>query len=670
MGKSRVKGITIEIGGDTTGLDKALSGVNKNINSAKGNLKDVERLLKLDPKNTELLSQKFKILTGTVEDTEKKLNALKEAEKQVQEQVKQGKVSEEQYDALKREIIATEHSLSELRDEARRTSNALNGIEEESLEDIARAADEVKDSMKDAEKGAASFGDVLKAGAIIEGGKAIVSTLKDIAEESKEYTKIMASLGVSSEAAGYSAEQTERVYEKLYGVLADEQSAATTTANLQAIGLEQQQLVTLIDATIGAWSKYGDSIPIDGLAEAINHTSKMGAVQGNLADVLEWAGVDVESFNEQLGQMSDSTERAKYILNQLSSQGLVDMGKAWQSNNEALVENNKANAELQEQVAKIGQKVLPVMTKVIDKISQLLEWFNGLDGQTQTIILVVIALVAALGPLISVIGGVSTALSFLAANPIVLIIAAIAAVIVAIVAFGDKIKAVIDKVDKFLQDIFVTDWSESFGAVGDILNGFFAGVKDKWDAIKKVFTGIIDFVSGVFTGNWEKAWDGIKSIFKGIWDGLVAGVKAPINLIIGLVNGLLSGVESALNFIIKGLNKLSFDVPEWVPGIGGSTFGFNFAPVDIGKIPYLAKGGDLYSGSAVVGEAGPELLTMMGNHAVVQPLTNHTTSNNTSIGDVQILVYGAPGQDVEELAEIVSEKIHAVTERRGMAYGG
>ena len=668
MAKRRVKGITIEIGGDTTGLDKALSGVNKNINNAKGNLRDVERLLKLDPKNTELLSQKFKILSGTVEDTEKKLDALKEAEKQVQEQVKKGKASEEQYDALRREIIATENSLSELRAEAQRTSNALNGIEEDSLEDISKAADDARDSMKDAEKGAASFGDVLKAGAIIEGGKAIVSTLKDIAEESKEYSKIMASLEVSSEAAGYSAEQTESVYEKLYGVLADEQSAATTTANLQAIGLEQQQLVKLIDATIGAWSKYGDSIPIDGLAEAINHTSKMGAVQGTLADVLEWAGIDVESFNERLGKMSDSSERAKYILNQLSNQGLVDMGKAWQNNNKALVDNNKANAEMQEQVAKIGQKVLPVMTKVIDKVAEMLEWFNNLDSQTQMIILVVIGLVAAIGPLISVIGGLSTALSFLAANPIVLVIAAIVAVVAAIVAFGDETKAVIEKVDKFLQDIFVKDWTESFGAAGEILNGFFVGAKAIWDAIKNIFTGIIDFIDGVFSGDWEKAWNGIKNIFKGTWDGLVAIAKAPINLIIGLVNGMLSGVESALNFVIKGLNKLSFDVPDWVPGIGGSTFGFNFAPVDIGKIPYLAKGGDLYTGSAVVGEAGPELLTMMGNHAVVQPLTNHTTSNNTSYGDVQILVYGAPGQNVEELAELVSEKIHATTERRGTAY--
>lgn len=662
-----MKGITIEIGGNTTGLDKALSGVNKNINSTKSDLKDVERLLKLDPKNTELLSQKFKLLSGTVDDTEKKLDALKEAEKQVQEQVKKGKVSEEQYDALKREIIATENSLENLREEAKKTESALNGIDDDSLQDISKAADDVRDSMKDAEKGAVSFGDVLKAGAIIEGGKAIVSSLKDIAEESKEYTKIMASLEVSSEAAGYSAKETSNIYNQLYGVLGDEQSAATTTANLQAIGLSQEQLVKVTNGAIGAWAKYGDSIPIDGLAEAINETIKVGQVTGNFADVLKWAGVSEDAFNEQLATITDRAERAKLVINQLTKQGLIEAGKAWQNNNKALVENNKANAKLQGEIAELGQTVMPVITKVIDKISELLEWFNGLDSQTQTIILTVLSFVAALGVLQPVINGISSAISFLAANPIVLLIAAIAAVVAAIATFGDDIQKIIGKVDKFLQKIFSTDWTEMFGAAGEIVNGLFKNMENVWNAIKNIFNGIIDFIRGVFTGDWKRAWEGIKSIFKGIWDSLVTVIKAPINLIIGIINAMIGGIEYAVNGIISAVNKLSFTVPDWVPGIGGEKFGFNMSKVNMGDIPYLANGGDLYRGSAVVGEAGPELLTMMGNHAVVQPLTNHTTTS-TSYGDMQFIIYGAPGQDVEELAEIVSEKVSDITGRRESAY--
>ena len=103
----RIKGITIEIGGDTTALSKALSGVNKEINSTQKQLRDVERLLKLDPGNVTLLEQKQRLLADSVEQTRQKLDSLKSAEKQVQQQFAQGKVSQAQYDALQREIVAT-----------------------------------------------------------------------------------------------------------------------------------------------------------------------------------------------------------------------------------------------------------------------------------------------------------------------------------------------------------------------------------------------------------------------------------------------------------------------------------------------------------------------------------------------------------------------------------
>lgn len=124
----RIKGITIEIGGDTTGLDKALSGTNKEIRNTQSQLKDVERLLKLDPSNTELLRQKQKLLGDAVKETSDKLETLKTAEKQAQAQFKEGKISEQQYEALKREIIATEQQLDNLKDKAEQSSVALQKI--------------------------------------------------------------------------------------------------------------------------------------------------------------------------------------------------------------------------------------------------------------------------------------------------------------------------------------------------------------------------------------------------------------------------------------------------------------------------------------------------------------------------------------------------------------
>jgi hypothetical protein len=155
----------------------------------------------------------------------------------------------------------------------------------------------------------------------------------------------------------------------------------------------------------------------------------------------------------------------------------------------------------------------------------------------------------------------------------------------------DSIKSAFSKFDDWLQNIFNMDFSNSFGALGDVMNAYIANVKNIFGDIKQVFSGLIDFVTGIFTGDWKKAWNGIVSAFKGIFNGIVDVAKAPINLIIGLINGLITGVQSGINAIVGAVNKMSFDVPDWVPVIGGKKFGFDLPRADFSKIPYLAQGG-------------------------------------------------------------------------------
>lgn len=215
------------------------------------------------------------------------------------------------------------------------------------------------------------------------------------------------------------------------------------------------------------------------------------------------------------------------------------------------------------------------------------------------------------------------AISFLT-SPIGLVIIAIGAVIaigVLLVKHWDEVKEKCGQVwdwikDKFNQfkewlgGVFATDWSEKFGFLGDILNAYLTNVKNVLDGVKRFFSGIIDFIAGVFTDNWDRAWKGVKNIFKGIWDSFTGIAKAPINMIIGLINGMIS----AINVAIRGINKLSWEVPSWVPIIGGETWGFDIP--QLGKVPYLAKGGIVDSATlAVIGERGRE---------VVMPLENNT----------------------------------------------
>ncbi len=127
---SRIKGITVEIGGDTTGLDKALKSVNSSIKTTQSSLKDVSKLLKLDPTNTELLTQKQKLLKDAIGSTKEKLDALKLAQEQAKAQLESGDLGQDKYDALQREIIETEQELKRLQEQAIESNAALAKIEE------------------------------------------------------------------------------------------------------------------------------------------------------------------------------------------------------------------------------------------------------------------------------------------------------------------------------------------------------------------------------------------------------------------------------------------------------------------------------------------------------------------------------------------------------------
>lgn len=140
-------------------------------------------------------------------------------------------------------------------------------------------------------------------------------------------------------------------------------------------------------------------------------------------------------------------------------------------------------------------------------------------------------------------------------------------------------KNVFSPIISFLNTTLKPVFSSVFKSIGKIV-----------DDLSKTFGGLIDFITGVFTGNWSKAWNGIKDIFSGIWNALKDVVKTPVNAIIGFINGLVSGVVSGINGMINALNKVSFNIPDWVPALGGKTFGFNLSTITAPQIPYLAKG--------------------------------------------------------------------------------
>ena len=647
----RIKGITVVLGGDTTGLNKALSGTNKEIKSTQAQLKDVERLLKLDPTNTKLLEQRQRLLSEAVGETRSKLTALKEAEKQVQEQFKKGEISQQQYDALQREIIETESQLNKLESAANQSNAALNKIAAVA-NDISGGAQKVADATR---------------GISVAAGGAAVGMLG-----------MAVSAGAAADDINTLAKQsgfgTDEIQKWQYA--ADRMDVSVETIISSARKMKKNMVSTSKD-TIAAWEELGVAVTdsngelrdsttvfyeaVDALAKVENETQRDTlAMQlfGKSAD--EMAGI-IDDGGTALKEMGAEAEASGLIL----SQDALDGANAFNDGLDTL--KAKAQQAFFSSGASLAENLLPMLDTLVEKMSVALSWIASLDGETLTMIGTVLLAVAAISPIAGIISKitgsiqlVTQAINFLIANPIVLLIAAIVALVVLIATKGDEIQAILQKVDNFLQNVFATDWTKIFGPVlGNILNGFFKNVKNIWDSIKRIFSGVIDFIRGVFTGDWERAWKGVQDIFGGLFNGLVALAKAPLNGIIGLLNMAIG----AINSLINGFNSIGFTMPKW---LGGGSWHPNIP--NIPSIPFLAKGGTVLSGSAIVGEAGPELLTVGPGGTRVQPLTNSST-NDTYLGGLTLNVYGAPGQSENELANIIMGKIQSATLRKGAVFG-
>lgn len=361
----------------------------------------------------------FNLVKSTWDDSTKSIDKLRETQKylanQTEDYSSKIKVLEEELKALEsaeerneKAIISKKSQLNQAKTTLNNYQRGLKEVEEQlesgtaDLKDYAKKLDDLGEKAKGAGE---------KLGGLSAGASGLVAAVAATVPATEEYRKIMGSLEISSEHAGYSAEQTEEIYKKLFGVLGDDQTAATTTANLQALGLTQEQLMVLVNGTIGGWAKYGDSIPIDGLAEAINETVKAGQVTGTFADILNWAGTSEDGFNEKLEKCKTEAERVDLVMQELANQGLAQAGEKWQENNKTLVESNEAQAEFQEQTARLAETVAPAVTEITELVTMLLEEFNSLPTGTQKAIGGIILLVASLGPLMSGIGMVTQGVS-------------------------------------------------------------------------------------------------------------------------------------------------------------------------------------------------------------------------------------------------------------------
>lgn len=443
-----------------------------------------------------------------------------------------------------------------------------------SIEDLPMILDSVSKTSQDTGVGVDQLFDAVNKGApqLKAMGLSFAESTTLIGQMEKAGIDSAGTLGYLAKASVVYAKDNKTMQDGLSGTIESIKGATT-----------EQEKLTIASEVFGtkAASKMVEAIDsgalsMDGLADSAKNA----------------AGTVDQTFNDIL----DPIDQAKIAQNQFK----IAMG------------------ELGEQVQ---IALLPAFEAASNAIQKVSTWFSGLtDNQKQTIITIA-GVVAAIGPVLVVLGTLASSISSLIpviafiASPIGIVIAALAAFVAGIVIAYNKvgwfrdfintsfnvIKDIVVGVFKVLADTTKSTFDFITGFIGGAMDGAVKIISDYVNAITRIFGGIIDFVTGVFTGDWSRAWQGVVDIFGGIFEGIAAVAKAPINAMITLINGFLGG-----------LNNIK--IPKWIPGVGGKGF-------SIAKIPYLAEGGHMINGQAIVGEAGPELLTAKNGKTTVTPLS-------------------------------------------------
>lgn len=398
-----LKGLTIEIGGDTTGLDKALKSVNSKARSLSGELGEVNKLLKLDPGNTELLAQKQEILADAIANTKEKLDTLKAAEQQVQAQFERGEASTDQVRALQREIIDTEQKLGAYERAAQETADALDNAGEQSKQ-AAKETDKFREASDAAEASSGRLGDTLgqkvKIGlaAVAAGVAAATAALLSSVEATHAYRTEIGKLETAYMASGHSAESARTTYEELQSVLGDTDQAVEAANHMAKMTDSAEDLARWTEVCTGIYAAFGASLPVEGLAEAANETARVGKVTGPLADALNWAaeagetfGVALkentkdneawneavmeattaeEFFNLALSACTDEQERQKLILETMY--GLYgETADIYRETNAEVIASNRLTERQNRLWADVAKKALPVVNTFKEGVLEL-----------------------------------------------------------------------------------------------------------------------------------------------------------------------------------------------------------------------------------------------------------------------------------------------------------
>ena len=817
----RIKGITVEINGDTTGLSKALSGVNKEIRNTQAQLKDVNKLLKLDPGNTELIAQKHKLLQQAVEETKKKLQSLKEAQKQADEALKNGNISQEQYDGLQREIAETTQKLKDLEAQAEQSATALQKIAAAGgkLKDIGGKVSGIGKDLTTyvtvplAAAGAAgvkSFADVDKTMALAnktmgntaDQANTLNAAMKDAAANSTYGMSDAANATLNFARAGLDAEQSAAALAPAMNLAAGEGGdldtvSAGLVATINGFHGSFEEAGTYADVFASACNN--SALDVNSLSSAMSVAAPIFASAGyKVNDAALYMGVmanngieadkaanslktgiarlvspakDGAEMMEQLGisitnsdgSMKDSVTVQKELhdafanlseseqiaaasaifgknqmapwlalintapgdVNELNA-SLAACGGTTQDMADTMMNGfggsiEKLKSSIDVLVYSLGQALAPTIQSVINFLQGLVDKFNALSPAQQDLIVKIGLFAAAIGPVLLIVGKLMSAVgtimtvvpklagvistvkgafaalnAVMLANPIMIVIAAIAALVAAFIYLwntNEEFRQFWINLWESIKQAAITAWN----AIGEFLKSAWEGIRSTcqtifnaiktffqtvWNGIKNIFSTAVGAVKTVVTNAWNAiktvtstVWNGIKSVVTGavnaIKNGISTGLTAAKNTVTNILNGIKNAFstvwEGAKNIVsgaiekIKGMMNFHWELPKLKLPHFSITGKFSLDPPSIPKIGvewyrkamgdgmildsptiFGAAGGKLLAG----GEAGPEavvgvdsLRTMIQEAVAGQTAVLAQAIGAAGSGDITIPVY-------------------------------
>ena len=606
-----IKGITIEIGGNVSPLNKALDGVNNKSKDLQSELKQVERLLKLDPGNTTLLAQKQELLAKSVGNTKDKLDTLKEAEKQVQAQFKKGEVSEEQYRALQREIAQTEINLSSMKTEAIKANAVL------SKED---ATNNLKNMGKVAAVGAAAT-----AAACVGMAVEAVNNADELqrqadvtgfsAERLQELAYVGNNLGVELETiTGAQAKLTKSMAAAKDGTGAQAEAFKTLGISVTDGNGNLKDSKLVMEEAFTALNGVGNETERDAIAMAIFGKSAM-----EMNPLIKAGG-------DQIAKLSDDARKNGAVMSNEAVAGLDSCGETVDNlKNSILCAFGEEFAEMLPKIQEFLDK-LKELPKWIEKNSTLLTIIGVVIGTIITLIIafnIQQALMASGMTLWTAIGAgatavttaLATAMAFLT-SPIALVILAIGAVIAVGVLLYKNWDTIKEKA------------TEIFGYVGDFVGGAI-------EKIKGFFLGIIDFVKN----NWQGILLFIVNPFAGAFKLLYDNLDGFRNKVDSIFTGVKDFIGGAIEKI-KGFFSFDWELPKIKLPHFNIKGKFSLSPPQIPKldVDWYDKGGIFSAPSIIgVGEKRPEFVGALDDlRYLIRDELKKGNGNNT--GAITVMV--------------------------------